>query len=134
VRRRSSTRSNEAVERKHGFARLGARDVEDVSVARAPVRLPAGGAMNGQSRMGGHVLASSRVQFGSTVDARSIRFHSRQLTSFRCLSCCHAARRVVVDDSARLFCLRRFSDAELDAGGFLEAVYEAERDAVAVRV
>ena len=82
MRRRSSTGSNEAVERKHGVARLGACDVEDVSVARAPVRLPAGGAVNGRVARGRSCACLlsrvHRVEFGSTVDARSpIRYHGR---------------------------------------------------------
>jgi hypothetical protein len=56
VRRRSSARADEAVEREHRAARFAARDVEDVPVAGAPVRLARCGAVN--RRSSGSVHAS----------------------------------------------------------------------------
>jgi hypothetical protein len=49
-----------------------------------------------------------------TVSQRHARrYHSGRLTAFRCLPCRAARRVVVVDDRARLFWLRRYTDEEI---------------------
>ena len=70
-----------------GRAEIGAGDVEDVSVAGTPVRLPAGGAVNGRSQ-GGHVAAltpwSVRRSFERSVYGNGMR--SRVSTFSACPS------------------------------------------------
>ena len=48
-----------------------------------------------------------------TVGDRQARRYVSQRLAFRCLHCRHAARRVVVDDSARRWWLRQFGEREI---------------------
>jgi hypothetical protein len=53
-----------------------------------------------------------------TLGARQARRNAKHGASFRCRPCRHAARYLQVDDSARTFWLKQFSDNEIAAMAF----------------